>query len=131
MGKLLSSPSFHIFFVPLLFVLAGALANRLGRRDGDDTPMRNVWAVGTTVLLMTIGTVIADVKNAAQGSVVNFVGWFIVVFVLMLVSVDNDRYRSWSRDNEKKPTKEKDLVWGIWLPASVSYGTFVAYRLSI
>src|SRR2546426_387446 len=121
MGKFLSSPIFHTFLVPLLFVFAGALANRLGRRDSDDTPIRNVWAVGTTVLLMTVGTVIADVKNAAQGQVLSFVGWFIVVLVLMLASVDNDRYKSWSRDNEKKPTKEKDLFWGIWLPASVSY----------
>jgi hypothetical protein len=56
MGNIVASAWFHVAGMPFVLMLVGVFAKRLGRRDGDDSPRRNDWAVGTTVLLMLLGT---------------------------------------------------------------------------
>ena len=64
MNSFFSDPRFHIVGIPILFVIIGVLANRLGRKDNDNSPPQNLWAVGTTLLLMSLGTVFADMRTA-------------------------------------------------------------------
>jgi hypothetical protein len=56
MGNIVASAGFQVAAVPLVLMLVGVFAKRLGRRDGDESPRRNDWAVGTTVLLMLLGS---------------------------------------------------------------------------
>ncbi len=130
MKQILSNPAFHIFGVPIIFVIIGALANRLGRRDGDTSPLKNLWAVGTIVFLMSLGSVAADIRSAPATDLLSYLGWIIVFIVLVLVSVDHDRYGSWVRTNGE-PTDEKHTFWGIILPNLLSVSIFAVYRMTI
>ncbi len=130
MSKVLSNNLFHALAMPVLFVLVGVLANRLGRRDGDNSPMRNVWAVGTTVFLISLGAVAADIRNAISTDLNKYLGWFIIFIVLLFLSLDHDRYRSWQRDQTGNPTNIKRLFWGIFLPNFVSILSFAIYRIT-
>jgi hypothetical protein len=110
MQDLLAAPSFHIIGVPLIFVLIGVFANRLGRRDGDDAPKLNEWSVGTTTLLTALGAIAADLPTAqAGGDVLSFAGWFTGVLFMLFIPIDNDRFRSWRRDVKGLPTGHKHL----------------------
>jgi hypothetical protein len=127
MTKLITIDNLH---VPILFVLVGVLANRLGRRDSDISPMRNFWAVGTTVFLMSLGSVAADTRNASSADLNKYLGWIIIFIVLLFISLDQDRYRSWDRDDNGKPTDIKNMFWGILLPDIVSVISFAIYRFT-
>lgn len=60
---MVQSPWFQVIAPPIGFLLIGMFAKRLGRRDGNDSPHINDWAVSTTVLLMTLGKVAADLQE--------------------------------------------------------------------
>jgi len=49
---------------PLILTLVGMYTRRLGRRDGDASPRRNDWAIDTTLLFMTFGVVVSDMRMA-------------------------------------------------------------------
>jgi hypothetical protein len=65
MGRdLILTALLQVALIPLGLMIVGVFARRLGRRDGDNSPRRNDWAVGTTMLLMLLGTVVADIPSA-------------------------------------------------------------------
>jgi len=135
----------YSFGVPLVFTVIGAFASRLGRRDGDNSPRRNHWAVGTSVILMSTATIIASMGaslavggKAGAGSshtvaapsslppAMDFV-WLLGFLVLMWLSVDMDRFSSWVRDDEGKPTGKKSVLRGIVLQNAIAVGAFALY----
>jgi hypothetical protein len=127
--NILSNPAFHIVGVPLIFALIGVFANRLGRRDNDDEPEINDWAVGTTILLTLLGTIAADLPLSSNGGNISTVsGWFTGVLFTLFISIDNDRFRSWERDAQGLPTKRKHLYWGVIAPIIVCSALFVLYQ---
>jgi hypothetical protein len=128
MQQFLSDPITQAIAIPMVFVLIGVLANRLGRRDGDDSPRRNDWAVGTTLLLTTLGVVASDLPTFAQrNDFVTFFGAFILYLAFVFLSIDNDRYRSWERKSDGQPLTTKHIVWGILLPNVIGLVSFFAY----
>jgi hypothetical protein len=74
MEKIVASAWFQVAIVPLILTTIGVFARRFGRRDGDDSPRSNDWAVGTTVLLMLFGTVLGDIRTA-QAQVSQLLAW--------------------------------------------------------
>lgn len=118
---------FKSIVIPVIFVLVGVFASRLGRRDGDNAPMRNHWAVSTTVLLMTCGTILSDCFDQPKSELHVGLISLIIVFGLIWWSVDRDRFASWVRDNDGRPTHEKALWNGILLPNFVAILPLVVY----
>ncbi|ELM0341309.1 hypothetical protein Q3051_004373, partial [Vibrio vulnificus] len=104
------------FVIPLAFVAVGVFANRLGRQDGDSTPKKNYYAVGTTVFVMSLATILAEVKITSSGSIEGSFGWISIYLLCVLVSIDIDRYSSWKRCPQGLPTNEKHVWRGIVLP---------------
>jgi len=74
MKDFLSSPSFHFIGIPIIFVLIGVFANRLGRRDGDKSPKRNDFSVGTTTILTALGAIASDLPVNKEEYFSTFVG---------------------------------------------------------
>jgi cytochrome c biogenesis factor len=112
MGNIVASPWFHVAVVPLVLMLVGVFAKRLGRRDGDDSSRRNDWAVGTTVLLMLLGTILGDIRTA-QGQILEPVTWLIGVLFTVFISIDHDRFRSWELDPQGNPLRDKRMFIGV------------------
>src|SRR5215211_7503176 len=89
---------FQAIAPPIAFVLIGMYAKRLGRREGDDSPLRNDWAVSTTVLLMTFAKVITDLlsystASQVEGIVVLYgVAWIVGLFFAVVASINIDRF---------------------------------------
>jgi len=82
------------------------------------------------MLLMTLGTVAADLKNAKSSEdLVILLLWVIGLLLCLFLSLDYDRYRSWKLDNTRKPLREKALMRGIILPDFLSAIIFTAYQL--
>ena len=105
---LVTSPIFQAIAIPIAFLFIGVYAKRLGRRDGDDSPRINDWAVSTSILLMTLGTVAADLKNVkAAGDVIVLLLWVIGLLVCLFLSLDYDRYRSWKLDGDRNRPKRR------------------------
>ena len=132
MEKVLSSSAFHIVGVPLVFVLIGVFANRLGRHDGDTSPTENDWAVGTTTLLTALGVIAADLSAVNTAKLLAVGGWFIGVLFALFISIDNDRFRSWKRDATGTPLSpgQKHILRGVILPNIFSCVIFIAYQYS-
>ena len=134
MQQILASKTFHIIGIPLIFIFIGVFINRLGRRDGDNTPKINDWAVGTITLLTALGGIAADLSTQAiaksEEDILPLVGWFILVFFALIISIDNDRYRSWKRNNRGFSTNRKHILWGVIFPILLSGSIFVAYQYS-
>ena len=128
---IISSKWFNVICVPVLFVLIGALANALGRRDGDKSPLRNVWAVGTSVILMSFGSVFSDMRLANSESLSDYLFWVIAIIILLFISMHQDRYKSWIHDNDGNPTDKKHMFWGVIIPNLVSVSVFYSYRISM
>lgn len=128
----LANPWFHIVGVPVIFVLIGALVSMLGRKDGDTTPIRNSWAVGTTMILMTIGTVMADLHSNSQNSdvVSGLVTWLVGLMGLVFISITHDRYSSWERNANGKAGEKKHIFWGIIIPTLFAATLYGIYRYS-
>ena len=123
----MASPLFQVLILPIILMLVGVMARRLGRRDNDDSPRRNDWAVGTTVLLMMIGVVLADFR-APQADVTSLPSWLGGLLLLTFLSLDHDRYRSWERDPNGHPDKQKRVIFGIVLPDIIALAVFGAYQ---
>ncbi len=132
MENILAQSWFHIFCVPILFVLIGAVATSLGRRDGDSSPRKNDWAVGTITLLMTLGTIASDLYTYRKDTekVSDSLGWLIVILLPVLLSIKNDRFTSWEKDSSGSPTNSKHIIWGIILPNLIAVFFFALYRYS-
>src|SRR3954469_13894982 len=125
LGNVLATPQFRIWGIPIIFVLVGAYAKRLGRRDGDSSPWWDNWAVATSTLLMTVGTIVADIQR--QGAKSNeLVAWLVGVLFLVFVSVEHERFRSWRVDNRGAVIR-KPIV-GVLIPNLVSVVIFMAYQ---
>lgn len=113
---------------PLAFVVVGVYANRLGRKDGDDTPKSNYFAVGTSVFIMSLATILADIHVNESGALEGNFGWVAIYLLCIFVSIDIDRYSSWVRCEQGLPTEKKHLWRGILLPNLVGVCAFCAYR---
>jgi hypothetical protein len=127
MSGFLGSPWTQIALVPFILMIIGVLARRLGRADGDPTPRRNDWAVGTTLLLMALGTILGDLRDEPSATV-SLLFWLLGVLVAVFVSLDYDRFKSWGRDPAGLPTKEKRIFVRIILPDMICFGIFAAYQ---
>lgn len=134
LNSILSSQCFQIAGIPLFLLFIGVLARRLGRRDGDDSPRLNDWAVGTSVLLMAFSAAINDFRNISQtnqNALVNHLEFLVAMIFCVYLSIDHDRYRSWVRDNNGMPTKKKRLWNGIVfhnLGCIFVFGVYQAYK---
>ena len=113
---------------PLVFVAVGVYANRLGRKDGDETPKINYFAVGTSVFIMSLATILADIHFNEQGYVEGNFGWVAVYLLCIFVSIDVDRYSSWVRCDQGLPTEKKHLWRGVVFPNSLGIIAFCLYR---
>lgn len=129
-----------VLLPPLGFLVIGVLAKFLGRRDGDDSPHRNRndCAVGTTVLLMTLAKVVADIQIAASQSVtasqsvkypptVDLLLWLIAILLAAFAFVNFDRYVSWEVGPDNKWRKR--LFYGVILPDVAGVIIFVSYQI--
>ena len=126
MEHFVSSPFFQVAVIPLVLMLIGVYAKRLGRRDGDESPRRNDWAVGTTILLMVLGTVLGDMRTAQAP--IKELSWLIGVLVTAFISLDHDRFRSWERNSEGLPDKSKKVWVGIVFPDVACLAIFGLYQ---
>jgi hypothetical protein len=116
---------------PLMLTLVGMYTRRLGRREGDPTPRRNDWAIGTTLLFMTFGVVVSDIRMAPVAADVSpSVGWLLIVLLGLVISLDIDRTHSWGRDAGNRMTDTKRLGIGIIGPNIVALGIYCGYQAS-
>ncbi len=107
---------FQVVGIPIVLMLIGVLATGLGRRDGDDSPRLNDWAVGTTLLLMVLGTILGDI-GTAKAQLPVLVVWLIGVLFTVFLSLTYDRYYSWERDQTTgRPGNRKRLLVGVIVP---------------
>jgi hypothetical protein len=116
--------------VPVVFLIIGVLARRLGRRDGDDSPRPNDWAAGTSVILMGLGKAMSDLLDIyvrKRGDPANVALWIIGLLLAAFISIDRDRYASWVV-KEGKPSRDRRLWGGIVFPNAVALLIFTAYR---
>lgn len=114
---------------PLLLTVVGMYTRRLGRRDGDASPRRNDWAIGTTLLFVTLGVVVSDIRVApVQTDVSPGVGWLLIVLLGLVISLDIDRTHSWVRDAGNRMTDTKRLGIGIIGPNIVALGICCGYQ---
>jgi hypothetical protein len=125
--EIIGNRYFQIFGVPMVFMLIGVFAKRLGRRDGDQAPRRNDWAVATTILLMTFGVIAADLRLASAASLPELAGWLVGMVFVTLISIDHDRYRSWQKVGGLASDR-KNMFSGIILPDVVAVLVFSAYQ---
>jgi hypothetical protein len=127
MGKIVASAWFQVAVVPLMLMMVGVFAKRLGRRDGDNSPRSNDWAVGTTILLMLLGTVLGDLRTA-QGRTSELLAWLIGVLFTAFLSLDHDRFRSWKRNDKGLPQKENACLWASFCLICCAWGSFAFIR---
>lgn len=121
--------------LPIVFAIIGVFAKKLGKRDGDDSPHVNDWAVSTSVLMMTFGKVAADcaefqsaIERKAGGE--NVFWWLIGILLSIFISIEHDRFRSWKKDKNNVVLKEKKLLVGVIIPNLLSVLVFVSYQLN-
>ena len=121
---------FQILVLPVILLLIGVFAKRLGKRDGDDSPGLNDWAVSTTVLLMTFSKVSADIPLVSQDlrELTETIFWLFGILFVIFLSIDHDRFRSWVKDATGHPTKDKRLFIGVLWPDVLSILVFSAYQ---
>ncbi|HLH48995.1 MAG TPA: hypothetical protein VKV96_06620 [Roseiarcus sp.] len=136
MAAVVGSTWFQVGVIPLALMIVGVFANQLGRRDGDDSPRRNDWAVNTTLLLMVLGTILGDLGEKQQqvGELLNLLGWLIGVLVAAFASLSYDRYGSWERDQAGLPLKSKRWWGGIIGPdiaALIIFAAFQAHKVKL
>jgi hypothetical protein len=128
MAGVLANPWTQIALVPLILMIIGVFARRLGRQDGDPTPRKNDWAVGTTLLLMALGTILGDISNEHDAALSSLPYWLIGVLLAAFISLNHDRYNSWARDAQGLPTREKLLYSGIIFLDVLCFIVFAAYQ---
>jgi hypothetical protein len=126
----------QILLLPLSFAAVGVLAKKLGRRDGDDSPHINDWAIGTSVVLMTFGKIMADLIDSRGNPVPpTLVGisseihWELLGIILVIfIFLNHDRFTSWVKNAEGKPDKWKRRFVGVIFPDLVSILIFACYQ---
>ncbi|HLM66910.1 MAG TPA: hypothetical protein VK358_05240 [Longimicrobium sp.] len=124
-----ANPWIQLLGIPVILCLVGMYARRLGRRDGDDSPRRNDWAIATTLLFMTFGIVVSDIRQAPAGTDVSaMLTWLLFTLVAIFVSVDVDRTHSWEVDEQGVKTTTKRLGRGIILPDVMSLALYCVYQ---
>jgi hypothetical protein len=128
MNALFSGPWFQVGGVPLVIMFVGVFARRLGRRDGDNSPRGNDFAVGTTILLTLLGIVVRDLGAARPEDLPGLVASLALVVFAIVASLDHDRYRSWVRDRDGLPTPTKRMFWGVVFPDAVALVLFGIYQ---
>jgi hypothetical protein len=116
---------------PLIFVAVGVYANRLGCKDGDSTPRMNYYAVGTSVFIMSLATILADVHVNTDGALEGNFGWVVIYLLCIFVSIDVDRYSSWVRCEDGFPTEKKHLFRGVIIPNGLGVFAFCLYRFIV
>jgi len=127
--QFLAAPWFQIGAIPLVLMLVGVLAKRLGRRDGDNAAPRNDCAVSTSVLLIVLGLAVVDVRNAQDASAIaNDLGWLVGILFSVFLSIDHDRFRSWERNDQGLPTDRKRMLIGVILPDLLALALFASYQ---
>ena len=117
------------FIPPIIFLLISTYANRLSRKQDDRREGANDWAVATNLLIITLGIIFADAISE-QIADYFFVVWFVIIFCLVLLSIDYDRHFSWNRDKQKRPLKNKRLYRGIIFPDLLSIFIHWIYQIS-
>jgi hypothetical protein len=134
MANIVASGWFQVGVIPIALMIIGVFANRFGRRDGDDSPRINDWAVNTTILLMVLGTILGDIGSTLS-QLPEQLGWLIGVLFAAFVSLDHDRFRSWERDTATGlPLKNKRLFVGVIWPDIFSlliFGLFQAQKVKL
>jgi hypothetical protein len=126
----------QIVLLPLIFAAVGVIAKRLGRRDGDDSPFRNDWAIGTGVILMTFGKVAADLMeykaNAAPNNlppIASEIFWWLFGMLLALFFfINHDRFGSWNKDATGTVMRSKRMLVGVVMPDIISVLIFASYQ---
>lgn len=118
--------------IPFIFIAIGILSVRLGRKDGDKSPMKNTLCVGTSVMLMCLSVIISDgisqLKSQSISPSGSYWAFLIILILLIFWSIDNDRYDSWERDDDGRPTDGKKLWRGILAPNILAILIFVGYQ---
>ena len=135
MTAFLSSNIFNTYLLPLVFVSLGILTNLLGKKDGAEHRFSNDLAVGSTVFLLCISTVFADIHAVRQSNssqnFEDFFAWLMWFLILMLASLVNDRFNSWVKDGKGKKLEQKHWLWGITVPVALSFLFFVLYKWDV
>jgi hypothetical protein len=90
-------------------------------------PRINDLAVGTTLLLMLLGTIVGDLRTA-ETKTQELLCSLVIVLACIFVSMDHDRYRSWIRDAAGLPTTDKRLFVGVVGPDLACFAVFAAYQ---
>lgn len=128
--EFVKGPIFQVLVVPLVLMAIGVFAAWLGRRDGDDSPKHNDWAVNSTLFLMVIGTILGDLGDSKlqQDEVIDLFAWLVGVFFSIFASLTYDRFASWVPDKQGKPTNAKRLWRGVILPDIVALIVFAAFQ---
>jgi hypothetical protein len=92
----------------------------------------NDWAVGTTLLLMVLGTILGDI-GTARDRLPDLLGWLIGVLFAAFLSLNHDRFNSWERDQTTgRPGNRKRLFVGIIVPdilCLLIFGMFQAQKV--
>jgi hypothetical protein len=120
--------------LPVLFLIVGVLARRLGRRDGDDTPRPNDWAAATSVLLMNLGKVSGDLieavrKKSSVDDTLNIMWWILGLGCMTFFSISRDRYDSWVVADEFDKRRRFKRFWGgIVIPNAIAVLIFGVYQ---
>jgi len=81
---------------------------------------------------MSLGTAISDIaklESDKDGS--NILAWIIIFFVLVMVSLNVDRYRSWEIDDSGTRTNTKRMWVGVIIPNVCSLLVYMAYSLAV
>jgi len=128
MTKTLSAPWFQIAVVPLFLMMIGMFARRLARRDGDNSPARNDFAIGTTIILLLFGIAVGDVGRATPAELAGLLVLLVIIAVVLFASLEHDRYRSWERDNQGLPTNKKGIFLGVVAPNVIGLLLFSWYQ---
>jgi hypothetical protein len=106
------SPLHESIILAIVFVSFGVLVKFAGRRDNDPSPKRNEFAVSTSVSLMTLSKIFADLFANTPPSHALLLMAAIGLLPPLFFAVF-DRYVSWDASNA--PPKKK--IWlGIVVP---------------
>lgn len=125
LSEFFSNPAFRVLGIPTIFVVVGVYANRLALRDGDDRSWTESWVICTSTLLMTIGTIVADMQQPGA-STNELIAWLVAALCFIFASVEHERFRSWRINDDGIPVRRP--VVGVLIPALASLAFFVAYQ---
>jgi len=120
------SPLHEAFTLAAAFVSLGVLAKLAARRENDRTPKINELGIPTTVSLMTLSKIFADIFAAGSPSHELLTAAAIGLPALLLFVVW-ERYVSWY-DAPGSPPRRK-FWWGIVIPDILAIAVLFLYYL--